>query len=87
MSSPTENLYVQGWSSPSNIALVKYWGKKGKQIPQNPSVSFTLSTCRTNTILISSPKHSDKPTRSFYFEEEEATAFGKKPKTYRNFYS
>ena len=53
-------------------------GKKGKQIPQNPSVSFTLSTCRTNTILISSPKHSDKPTRSFYFEGREATAFGKK---------
>ena len=67
-----------GWSSPSNIALVKYWGKKGKQIPQNPSVSFTLSTCRTNTIMISAQKLSAKPTRSFYFEGKEATAFGKK---------
>jgi len=25
------------WSSPSNIALVKYWGKKEHQIPENPS--------------------------------------------------
>ena len=30
------------WNSPSNIALVKYWGKKDNQIPQNPSISFTL---------------------------------------------
>jgi diphosphomevalonate decarboxylase len=37
------------WSAPSNIALVKYWGKKELQIPCNPSVSFTLSHCRTTT--------------------------------------
>ena len=37
------------WQSPSNIALVKYWGKKGVQQPQNPSISMTLSTCRTET--------------------------------------
>lgn len=45
---------VQGafsWSSPSNIALVKYWGKKGDQIPANPSLSFTLSDCKTITTL------------------------------------
>jgi len=39
------------WSSPSNIALVKYWGKKDKQIPANPSVSFTLNNCKTFTTL------------------------------------
>lgn len=39
------------WSAPSNIALVKYWGKKDKQIPANPSVSFTLNTCKTITTL------------------------------------
>lgn len=39
------------WSSPSNIALVKYWGKKEHQIPANPSVSFTLDACRTTTVL------------------------------------
>ena len=38
-----------GWSAPSNIALVKYWGKKENQIPANPSVSFTLKHCKTIT--------------------------------------
>ncbi len=39
------------WESPSNIALVKYWGKKKHQIPENPSISFTLSNCKTITSL------------------------------------
>ena len=49
------------WSAPSNIALVKYWGKienqlneEGEiltQIPANPSVSFTLNSCKTETKL------------------------------------
>lgn len=39
------------WKSPSNIALVKYWGKKENQIPANPSISFTLSHCATTTTL------------------------------------
>lgn len=39
------------WSSPSNIALVKYWGKKKDQIPENPSISFTLDACKTTTRL------------------------------------
>ena len=44
------------WSSPSNIALVKYWGKKEHQIPENPSVSFTLDYCKTTTALSFSKK-------------------------------
>lgn len=44
------------WSSPSNIALVKYWGKKKYQIPENPSVSFTLNYCKTKTTLSFSKK-------------------------------
>ena len=40
-----------GWQSPSNIALVKYWGKHGRQLPNNPSVSFTLSTAATRTFI------------------------------------
>ncbi|MFS4455073.1 diphosphomevalonate decarboxylase [Maribacter sp. 2304DJ31-5] len=39
------------YSSPSNIALVKYWGKKENQIPANPSVSFTLEACATTTTV------------------------------------
>lgn len=37
------------WRSPSNIAIVKYWGKQGNQIPMNPSLSFTLDYCNTET--------------------------------------
>jgi len=40
---------VVKWEAPSNIALIKYWGKKKHQIPANPSVSFTLSDCKTVT--------------------------------------
>lgn len=39
------------WSSPSNIALIKYWGKKGIQLPCNPSISFTLKNAVTTTEL------------------------------------
>ena len=39
------------WNSPSNIALIKYWGKKEIQIPKNSSLSFTLSKCSTNCNL------------------------------------
>ena len=39
------------WSAPSNIALVKYWGKKENQVPANPSLSFTLNNCKTITKL------------------------------------
>jgi diphosphomevalonate decarboxylase len=38
-----------GWRSPSNIALIKYWGKKEGQIPANPSFSMTLSESYTET--------------------------------------
>jgi len=39
------------YSSPSNIALVKYWGKRPVQLPANPSISFTLEHCKTVTEL------------------------------------
>lgn len=44
------------WQAPSNIALVKYWGKYGEQLPKNASVSFTLSHCHTTTTLAFEPK-------------------------------
>lgn len=39
------------WAAPSNIALVKYWGKYGDQLPSNPSISLTLSVAHTQTFL------------------------------------
>lgn len=53
------------YQSPSNIALVKYWGKYGEQLPQNASVSFTLSNCRTETIL---NYEKTMPTKDYQFE-------------------
>ncbi|WP_265129910.1 diphosphomevalonate/mevalonate 3,5-bisphosphate decarboxylase family protein [Chryseobacterium oranimense] len=38
-------------SCPSNIALIKYWGKYADQIPANPSISFTLNHCKTYTSI------------------------------------
>ena len=38
-------------SCPSNIALIKYWGKYERQIPANPSISYTLNNCKTNTYM------------------------------------
>ena len=39
------------WQTPSNIALVKYWGKSDPQIPKNASISFTLNNCHTITTI------------------------------------
>ncbi len=36
---------------PSNIALIKYWGKYANQIPANPSISYTLNHCNTQTSM------------------------------------
>lgn len=53
------------WESPSNIALVKYWGKYGEQLPKNSSISFTLSHCKTTTQLSYQKKNS---SQKFSFE-------------------
>ncbi|MBL7885329.1 MAG: diphosphomevalonate decarboxylase [Flavobacterium sp.] len=53
------------WSAPSNIALVKYWGKKEHQIPANPSISFTLNHCKTITKLAFEKKQN---TTTFSFD-------------------
>lgn len=37
------------WNSPSNLAIIKYWGKHGVQLPKNPSISLTLSNAISKT--------------------------------------
>lgn len=39
------------WRSPSNLAIIKYWGKHGRQLPANASISFTLNNAYTETSL------------------------------------
>ena len=46
--------FSTGWQSPSNIAIVKYWGKKDGQLPLNPSLSMTLNRAVTQTRVYAS---------------------------------
>lgn len=68
------------WRSPSNIALIKYWGKYGQQLPRNPSISFTLDNAYTETTLEFTPKKgADRGIAlEFFFEDEPNEAFAKK---------
>jgi diphosphomevalonate decarboxylase len=70
------------WSSPSNIALVKYWGKKEHQIPENPSISFTLSDCKTITEVTYTKKEGTDFSFDVYFEGEKSEAFKPKIQTF-----
>lgn len=71
------------WKAPSNIALVKYWGKSNPQLPKNPSISFTLNNCCTETKVIF--KKVEKTTGfqfSIFFEGEEKPSFRPKIETF-----
>lgn len=68
--------------SSSNIAIVKYWGKHGTQLPNNPSISFTLSNCFTETKITYSENES--MSLEFYFEGNENPAFKAKIEKYLN---
>ena len=68
--------------SPSNIAIVKYWGKHGNQLPNNPSVSFTLSRCFTETTVSFEKNKTDKYNLSFLFDGKESPKFKEKIEKY-----
>jgi diphosphomevalonate decarboxylase len=55
------------WSSPSNIALVKYWGKTLVQIPTNPSVSFTLCKSKSVIQIEASPSDTNEINVDFFY--------------------
>lgn len=62
------NSFKVAWQSPSNIALVKYWGKREIQIPENSSVSFTLKNSLTTLEIEAIASNSGKIEIEFYFE-------------------
>jgi diphosphomevalonate decarboxylase len=72
-----------GWACPSNIALIKYWGKKPGQIPMNPSLSMTLQEARTITEV----RYAYEPGRNegflrYRFEGREAPDFERRIRRY-----
>ena len=71
-----EGEFSSSWSAPSNIALVKYWGKKaGIQIPANPSVSITLDKARTEVLMKAQPRKQEDPWITLKFEGQEMPSF------------
>lgn len=63
------------WRSPSNIALVKYWGKHGQQLPKNTSISFTLDNCATQTRLEYQIAQNNEPTLKVLLDGKEEPGF------------
>ena len=70
------------WTAPSNIAIVKYWGKLENQIPQNPSISLTLNESITTTSLSLKPKSNNNSNLKFEFEGETNKAFEDKTRSF-----
>ncbi len=75
---------ISTWRAPSNIALVKYWGKSPGQIPANPSVSFTLTNAATTTSVSfeRKDKGEDGPTFDLLFEGRPKEDFKPKISTF-----
>ncbi len=61
--------------APSNIAFVKYWGKYGRQYPLNPSLSMTLSHCKTKCKIDYRLDKGKGKIESFLFEGKENEKF------------
>jgi diphosphomevalonate decarboxylase len=67
------------WRSPSNIAIIKYWGKHGDQLPDNPSLSITLSKAFTETRLSARPlQPGESHGLSFRIEGKENASFAQR---------
>jgi diphosphomevalonate decarboxylase len=83
------NLEQIAWRSPSNIALVKYWGKKPLQIPANPSLSMTLKKAYTEMVMACEPVENNpgSPWIEFLFEGHKQEEFERKISDFFKFLS
>jgi diphosphomevalonate decarboxylase len=68
--------------APSNIALVKYWGKKGRQHPLNPSISMTLDKCATTCAIEYQKSDSGFRLSDYRFAGKENKKFQNRIETY-----
>ena len=70
-----KKIYKASWECPSNIALIKYWGKKPGQLPMNPSLSFSLKKAQTKTSVRIEPANFRKV--EFLFEGKPSSFAGR----------
>ncbi len=71
------------WRCPSNIAIVKYWGKKENQVPCNSSVSMTLSKSFTEIELeLFNKQNKDNIELNYFFEGKKIAKFEERVRKY-----
>lgn len=66
---------ISSWQAPSNIAIVKYWGKYGIQLPCNPSISLTLQQAKTETKVVAQDPDSNQDSLQFFLDGERKPGF------------
>ena len=79
MTGNSKHLHRSAWKCPSNIALVKYWGKRDFQKPMNPSLSFVLQNAYTETSV---ELHKDGNQKVLFYFEGKPGPFGERIKKY-----
>lgn len=72
------------WESPSNIALIKYWGKHGDQLPDNASLSLTLKKSLSRVDMEFQKKSGSDLSFEFSFEGQKNKAFEERISHYLN---
>lgn len=79
MTGNSKNLHRSAWKCPSNIALVKYWGKRDFQKPMNPSLSFVLQNAFTETLV---ELHKDGGQKVIFYFDGKDSPFGERIEKY-----
>jgi diphosphomevalonate decarboxylase len=79
MTGTVKHTHWSHWKCPSNIALVKYWGKRDFQKPMNPSLSFVLRNAFTETSV---ELHKDGDQKVEFYFEGVSSSFGERIEKY-----
>lgn len=75
----SKHIHRSAWRCPSNIALVKYWGKRDFQKPMNPSLSFVLQNAFTETSV---ELHKDGDQKVAFYFDGTSSPFGERIEKY-----